>query len=74
MADEENMADLFVPSKPLRLLMPCDPGLHVTTGPDFLPTGSFTLVEMGGTAEARYNTIALVVSTSDLSGGRAERQ
>lgn len=27
MADGENMADLFVPSKSLQLVTPCDPGL-----------------------------------------------
>lgn len=35
MADGENMADLFVPSKSLKLLMPGDPGLCVFTGPGF---------------------------------------
>lgn len=35
-------------------------------GPDFLQTGSFALVKMGGTTEIYYNEIALIVSTSGL--------
>lgn len=29
MADGENMADLFVPTKSLKLVTPCDSGLHI---------------------------------------------
>ena len=35
MADGENMADLFVPRKSLKLVTPCDPELLEPTGPDF---------------------------------------
>lgn len=37
-------------------------------GPDFLQTGSFTLVKMGGTTEVRDDGIASVVSTAAISG------
>lgn len=33
MADGENMADSFVPSKSLKTVMPCDPGHCVSRRP-----------------------------------------
>lgn len=33
MADGENMADLFAPSKSLKLVTPCDPGLFASHRP-----------------------------------------
>lgn len=63
MADEENMADLFVHSKPLKLLTLYDPGLLVTHGPDLSPTASFILLAWGEKTEAYYKEVAVEEST-----------
>lgn len=61
MADGENMADLFVPSKSLKLVTPCDPGLFASQRPWLLVDWLIHFGENGGrTAKARSSESASI--------------